>query len=55
MIPVDSDFVLSVAPRFSGTRAEAQLRIVGEISAIFSSILTKYQVAHCTLYGASNP
>jgi putative chitinase len=44
MIPVDGDFILTVAPRFSGARAEAQSRIVGEISAIFSPTLDSYDI-----------
>ncbi|MFA3790386.1 peptidoglycan-binding protein [Aliiglaciecola sp. SL4] len=44
MIPVDGDFILSVAPRFSGAKAEAQMRIVGQISAIFAPTLASYQI-----------
>ena len=44
MIPLDGDFILSVAPRFSGARAEAQSRIVGEISAVFSPTLDSYRI-----------
>lgn len=44
MIPVDGDFILSVAPRFSGSKKEAQSRIVGAISAIFSSTLNHYEI-----------
>lgn len=44
MIPVDGDFILSVAPRFSGARAEAQSRIVGEISAVFAPTLDSYDI-----------
>jgi peptidoglycan hydrolase-like protein with peptidoglycan-binding domain len=44
MIPVDGDFILSVAPRFSGARAEAQSRIVGEISAVFAPTLDDYNI-----------
>lgn len=44
MIPVDGEFILAVAPRFSGARAEAQLRIVGEISAIFAATLNRYAI-----------
>ena len=44
MIPVDGDFILSVAPRFSGARAEAQSRIVGAISAAFSPTLDHYEI-----------
>lgn len=44
MIPVDGDFILSVAPRFSGSRAEAQSRIVGEISGVFAHTLDSYDI-----------
>ncbi|PTN11440.1 peptidoglycan-binding protein [Nitrosomonas aestuarii] len=44
MIPVNSDFILAVAPRFSGAKAEAQSRIVGEISAVFSPTLDSYDI-----------
>ncbi len=44
MIPVDGDFILTVAPPFSGARAEAQSRIVGEISAAFSPTLNSYNI-----------
>ena len=52
MIPVDGDFIMSVAPRFSGRRAESQSRIVGEVSAVFAPTLdiyainTKLRIAH---------
>ena len=44
MIPIDGDFIMSIAPRFSGVRAEAQRRIVGEVSAIFASTLDSYDI-----------
>ncbi|MFT5112392.1 MAG: putative chitinase [Parasphingorhabdus sp.] len=44
MIPIDGDFILTVAPRFSGFKAEAQARIVGEISAVFASTLDSYNI-----------
>jgi putative chitinase len=44
MIPVDGDFILEVAPRFSGEKAQAQARIVGAISGEFSSILNEYDI-----------
>ena len=44
MIPIDSNFILSIAPRFSGARADAQLRIVGEISSVFAPILDSYNI-----------
>ncbi len=52
MIPIDGDFIMAVAPRFSGRRAESQRRIVAEVSAIFASTLdayainTKLRIAH---------
>lgn len=44
MIPINGDFIMTVAPRFSGARAEAQRRIVGELSAIFASTLDSYAI-----------
>ena len=44
MIPVDGDFILTVAPRFSGAKAEAQARIVGAISAVFAPTLDSYEI-----------
>lgn len=44
MIPVDGNFILSVAPRFSGEKKETQTRIVGAISSIFSETLDKYEI-----------
>ncbi|WP_198244704.1 peptidoglycan-binding protein [methane-oxidizing endosymbiont of Gigantopelta aegis] len=44
MIPVDGDFILSVAPRLSGSRGESQWRIVAEISGVFSSTLSSYEI-----------
>jgi putative chitinase len=44
MIPVAGDFILAVAPRFSGSKATAQARIVGAISAIFASTLDQYEI-----------
>jgi len=45
MIPVDGEFILSVAPRFSGSKAEAQARIVGAISGVFATILESYGIS----------
>lgn len=45
MIPVDGDFILAVAPRFSGAKAEAQARIVGAISAVFAPTLDRYEIS----------
>lgn len=44
MIPIDGDFILEVAPKFSGSNAAAQRRIVGEISGSFASILEGYSI-----------
>lgn len=44
MIPVDGNFIMSVAPRFSAKRAESQLRIVGEVSGVFASTLDSYDI-----------
>lgn len=44
MIPVDGNFILAVAPRFSGSLAQAQMRIVGDISAAFAPTLNHYQI-----------
>lgn len=44
MIPVDGDFILQVAPRFSGQRAAAQQRIVGAISSVFAPVLSEYKI-----------
>lgn len=44
MLPVDGNFILAVAPKFSGAFAAAQARIVGEISSDFASILDSYAI-----------
>lgn len=44
MIPIDGSFILSVAPRFSGARAEAQTRIVQAISDSFAQTLDAYDI-----------
>lgn len=44
MIPVDGDFILKVAPRFSGAKKEAQARIVSAISGSFASVLDSYSI-----------
>nr|WP_237401207.1 glycoside hydrolase family 19 protein [Rhodovulum sulfidophilum] len=43
MIPVDGDFLIEVAPRFSGDKALRQREIVGAISGQFSLTLESYQ------------
>lgn len=45
MLPVDADFILAVAPRFSGQNATAQHRIVSDISAIFAPTLHSYAIS----------
>jgi putative chitinase len=44
MLPVDGEFILKVAPRFSGAKAEAQRRIVGAISGSFAQVLDSYDI-----------
>lgn len=44
MIPVDGDFILRIAPRFSGSKSEAQSRIVGNISSVFAPTLDNYDI-----------
>jgi putative chitinase len=44
MIAVDGDFILSVAPTFSGAKAAAQARIVSDISSVFAPTLDSYQI-----------
>ena len=44
MIPIDGDFILEVAPHFSGTKGQAQARIVGAISGQFAPILDQYDI-----------
>ena len=44
MFPVDGTFILRVAPRFSGAKAEAQAAIVGAISPVFASTLNSYEI-----------
>jgi putative chitinase len=44
MLPVDGEFILKVAPRFSGAKAEAQKRIVAAISGPFAQVLDSYEV-----------
>ncbi len=44
MIPVDGDFIMEVAPRFSGDRQAAQAVIVRAISGRFAQILDRYLI-----------
>lgn len=45
MIPVDGDFILEVAPRFSGTFKSDQAVIVGAISGRFAQTLERYGIS----------
>lgn len=44
MIPVDGDFILEVAPRFSGEKAARQAEIVGAISGVFARVLDDHDI-----------
>ena len=44
MIPINGDFILSIAPIYSGARSESQSRIVGEVSAILAPTLDQYEI-----------
>ena len=44
MYPIDGDFIMKVAPKFSGAKAEAQSAIVGAISPVFAAVLDAYQI-----------
>ena len=44
MYPVDGDFILKVAPKFSGAKAAAQTAIVGAISPVFAATLDAYKI-----------
>jgi putative chitinase len=44
VIPVDGDFIRAVAPRFSGTNAAAQDRIIGAVSGDFAATLAPYGI-----------
>lgn len=44
MFPIDGTFILKVAPRFSGAKAQAQAAIVGAISPIFAATLDSYKI-----------
>ena len=52
MYPIDGDFILKVAPKFSGARADAQAAIIGAIAPVFATVLdgyainTKLRIAH---------
>ncbi|MER8436772.1 peptidoglycan-binding protein [Mesorhizobium sp. M1312] len=44
MFPVDGNFILRVAPQFTGKKLEAQSAIVGAISPFFAAILDSYEI-----------
>jgi putative chitinase len=44
MIPVDSETMREVAPRFSGEWAERQTKIIAEVGEVLASILDVYQI-----------
>ena len=44
MIPVDGEFILEVAPVFSGSKKDAQTTIVNAISGSFAAVLDSYQI-----------
>src|SRR5687767_1326011 len=44
MLPVDGEFILKVAPRFSCDKAEAQAAIVAAISGSFAQVLDSYDI-----------
>lgn len=44
MLPVDATFILKVAPRFSGSFAAAQARIVSAIGPVFAGVLNGYAI-----------
>lgn len=44
MYPVDGKFILAVAPKFTGAKAEAQRAIVADISPVFATTLDHYGI-----------
>src|SRR5262249_20619795 len=44
MFPVNGDFILRVAPHFTGEKAAAQAAIVAAISPVFASTLDSYGI-----------
>lgn len=44
MFDIGKDFIMAVAPRFSGDRAAAQKRIVEAIAPVFAATLDRYQI-----------
>ncbi len=44
MYPIDGDFILKVAPKFSGAAAAAQRAIVGAIAPVFASTLDQFDI-----------
>lgn len=45
MIPVDGNFILAIAPRFSGDKKASQTKIIGAIAPIFSATLDSYGIS----------
>ena len=45
MIPLDGDFVLDIAPKVRGVKAEDQARIVGTISGVLAATLEEYEIS----------
>lgn len=44
MLPLDGNFILRVAPKFTGARARAQARIVEAIAGSFARTLEEYEI-----------
>lgn len=44
MIPVDGDFIIEVAPTFSGAKKDRQAEIVGALSGAFAQVLDAYDI-----------
>jgi putative chitinase len=44
VFPIDGDFVLKIAPRFSGEKAAAQAAIVSAIGPVFAATLDGYEI-----------
>lgn len=44
MLPIDGDFILKIAPRFSGENARSQAAIVGAIAPVFAATLDSYEI-----------
>jgi putative chitinase len=44
LLPIDSTFILKIAPRFSGEAGAAQTRIVSAIGPVFAGVLDRYAI-----------